>query len=89
MDGYIKIEDAAIAFSFHSPYRYEDCLNALTSSIADGTIELADVAPVVHSKWELTGENHTGPAKCKNCGFKTYDGGSYCLSCGAKMDKEA
>lgn len=50
MDGYIKIEDAAKAFSFHSPYRYEDCLNALTSSILDGTIEAADVAPVGHCK---------------------------------------
>lgn len=48
MSEYIKIEDAAKAFSIHTPYCYEDCLNDLTISMLDGTIEAADVAPVVH-----------------------------------------
>ena len=48
MGKYISVEDAATAFALHSPYPYEDCLRDLTDSISDGTIELADVAPVVH-----------------------------------------
>lgn len=69
MGGYIKIEDAANAFSIHTPYCYEDCLNDLISSILDGTIESADVAPVVRGRWIV---KRTGYAKsvavCSACG---------------------
>ena len=49
----------------------------------------ADVAPVVHAKWDANG-------RCTNCGghapfysmASTYHESPYCFECGAKMDKE-
>ena len=49
----------------------------------------ADVAPVVHAKWDANG-------RCTNCGghapfycmTSTYHKTPYCFECGAKMDKE-
>lgn len=87
MGGYIKIEDAAMAFSIHSPYRYEDCLNDLISSIADGAIELADVAPVVHRRWEEIRDPY-GKLEgwlCE-CGREVMIKDDFCPKCGAKMD---
>lgn len=49
----------------------------------------ADVAPVVHGKWMITGR--TGRAMCSNCGNKYrehYSDYFYCPLCGAKMDLE-
>ena len=86
MDSYIKIEDAAKAFSFYSPYRYETCLNDLISSIADGTIELADVVPVMHARWLF--DAAWGESKCTHCGWYTsnVEDYKYCPNCGAKME---
>ena len=50
---------------------------------------VADVAPVVHAKWDANG-------RCTNCGghapfysmASTYHESPYCFECGAKMDKE-
>ena len=52
-------------------------------------IQAADVAPVVHAKWDANG-------RCTNCGghapfysmASTYHESPYCFECGAKMDKE-
>ena len=49
----------------------------------------ADVAPVVHAKWDANG-------RCTNCGghapfysmASTYHESPYCFECGAKMDGE-
>ena len=49
----------------------------------------ADVAPVVHAKWDANG-------RCTNCGghapfysmASTYHESPYCFECGARMDKE-
>lgn len=52
-------------------------------------LEAADVAPVVHGKWMITGR--TGRAMCSNCGNKYrehYSDYFYCPLCGAKMDLE-
>ena len=51
--------------------------------------EKADVAEVVHAKWDDNG-------RCTNCGghapyysmASTYYASPYCFECGAKMDKE-
>lgn len=89
MGDYIKIEDAAIAFSVRSPYCYEDCLNDLIGSIADGTITLEDVAPVVHARWDDSLDGIT--PFCTACGCThrcLIRKPLYCPNCGAKMDKE-
>ena len=52
-------------------------------------IPAADVAEVVHAKWDDNG-------RCTNCGghapyycmASTYYASPYCFECGAKMDKE-
>ena len=54
-----------------------------------GTLSAADVAPVVHAKWDANG-------RCTNCGghapfysmASTYHESPYCFECGAIMDKE-
>ena len=50
----------------------------------------ADVAPVVHGKWEIIHiKNHWDKARCSACKriFASYEWGSnYCPVCGAKMD---
>ena len=55
-------------------------------------VPAADVAPVVHAKWDANG-------RCTNCGghapfynfysmASTYYETPYCFECGARMDKE-
>lgn len=98
MDGYIKIEDAAKAFSVHTPYCYEDCLNDLTSSILDGTIEAADVAPVVHvtpmikcrperyEKYEVHGTSESGETLyLKRIFVDEKNRVMYCQACGKRL----
>lgn len=50
----------------------------------------ADVAPVVHGKWEVIHvKNHWDKARCSACKrvFESYEWGSnYCPVCGAKID---
>lgn len=49
----------------------------------------ADVAPVVHGRWEAFGGRYYSRKKCSRCGWdgqewvKFY---KYCPNCGAKMD---
>lgn len=53
-------------------------------------IPAADVAPVVHGKWEVIYvKNRWDKARCSACKrvFESYEWGSnYCPVCGAKMD---
>lgn len=71
----------------------ENGLTALEDIISD--IPAADVAPVVHGKWEFEPEtiNTYSVLKCSKCGWWTLDlsvDGSYhhCPHCGAKLDLE-
>ena len=54
-------------------------------------IPTADVAPVIHGKWEVIHiKNHWDKAWCSACKrvFESYEWGSnYCPGCGAKMDR--
>lgn len=57
----------------------------------------ADVAPVVHARWEPCFDENCrcrwGFGKCSNCGQEYYahaiDHYKYCPICGAKMDGDA
>ena len=58
-------------------------------------VQTADVAPVVHGKWELCFEDWRKEIegdKCSICGFEHYGtcirSYNYCPNCGAKMDLE-
>lgn len=68
--------------------RYSGIADCIASEIA--TLPIADVAPVVHGKWEVIHvKNHWDKARCSACKrvFESYEWGSnYCPVCGAKMD---
>lgn len=51
-----------------------------------GSIPTADVAPVVHGRWELLSEHRSH--KCSVCGRRDWYATNYCPNCGAKMDLE-
>ena len=100
MDEYIKREAAIKSL-------LNDCLGQVNSSREDAAdcifwLDTADVAPVVHGRWESV-KNPQWPAyshdKCSLCGWWNtknalcYDGHkkpghalNYCPNCGAKMD---
>ena len=75
----------------------EEVLSAIKQAFGKGEgpslyikrIPAADVAPVVHAKWDANG-------RCTNCGghapfycmTSTYHESPYCFECGAKMDGE-
>lgn len=52
--------------------------------------QTADVAPVVHGKWEpiINAYRELEGWLCKRCGTETKQKSNYCPSCGAKMDLE-
>lgn len=71
----------------------ENGLTTLEDIISD--IPTADVAPVVHGKWEFEPEtiNTYSVLKCSKCGWWTLDlsvdgAYHYCPHCGAKVDLE-
>ena len=80
MTEYIERE-RAMQIAFTSPF----FSNALMEEIK--VIPAADVAPVIHSKWEICCDGYY--PYCLNC--KAEPPGremtKYCPSCGAKMDK--
>ena len=47
----------------------------------------ADVAPVIHAKWEHDNYGHIYCSYCKADSLTTHKS-LYCPACGAKMDKE-
>lgn len=52
-------------------------------------IPAADVAPVVHGRWEYAPSNGVYDARCSNCGYCPgimFWNSPYCPNCGAKMD---
>lgn len=87
------------------PHAEKDEKISLFGAVADATmlvsdIPAADVAPVVHGKWKVTGTfevadyNYTVvEQRCSACGhcsirFKNKAESNYCPKCGAKMDEE-
>ena len=80
MTEYIERE-RAMQIAFTSPF----FSNALIEEIK--VIPAADVAPVIHSKWEICCDGYY--PYCLNC--KAEPPGremtKYCPNCGAKMDK--
>ena len=68
--------------------RHSGIADYIASEIA--TLPIADVAPVVHGKWEVIHvKNRWDKARCSACKrvFESYEWGSnYCPVCGAKMD---
>lgn len=71
---------------------YADAYNDLAEDCY--SIPAADVAPVVHARWEPCFDENCrcrwGFGKCSNCGQEYYahaiDHYKYCPICGAKMD---
>ena len=68
---------------------YADAYNDLAEDFY--RIPAADVAPVVHGRWDI----HIDPTtdmlaycKCSNCGHVAWDDSDYCPNCGARMDGE-
>jgi len=65
------------------PVAWDSAINALRNAPS------ADVAPVVHGQWKVSG----GLLECQNCGeiYSTLGGNegkawNYCPDCGARMD---
>lgn len=57
------------------------------NDVIDGA-PAADVAPVVHGRWDVVEGRRLDNAICSNCGrhFQAYyEGYSFCPNCGAKM----
>lgn len=69
---------------------YNSCRNDILRSIE--SLEPADVAPVVHSRWVLGGYDDMYYV-CERCGHKQSEyyakpTANFCPNCGAKMDGE-
>lgn len=60
-----------------------------TEDISISSIPAADVAPVIHARWENRPVNGVYDMICTNCGFCPgirFYSSEYCPNCGAKMD---
>ena len=98
--GYIDREEAMRAIDEYKGYFLDkESTNTLLTKIEAkciiSDVDDADVAPVVHGKWEYIPEsrNTYSHLRCTNCGWWTLDPSvdcdyHYCPRCGAKMDKE-
>lgn len=91
MDEYIKREQALKLLESAQAWNWS--MDTLYDEMKD--LPSADVAPVVHGKWEFEPEtiNTYSVLKCSKCGWWTLDlsvDGSYhhCPNCGAKLDLE-
>lgn len=91
MDEYIKREQALKLLESAQAWNWS--MDTLYDEMKD--LPSADVAPVVHGKWEFEPEtiNTYSVLKCSKCGWWTLDlsvDGSYhhCPNCGVKLDLE-
>lgn len=95
MDEYIKKQDAIDAITdLAGKASTRSAYEAVWKSVRVlKKIPAADVAPVVHGKWEVIHvKNHWDKARCSACKrvFESYEWGSnYCPVCGAKMGRGA
>lgn len=79
MAEYIEREAAIAAL----PVAWDSAVDALRYA------PTADVAPVVHGRWNVVEGRRLDNAICSNCGRRFqayYERYHYCPNCGAKMD---
>ena len=81
MQEWAEALDVAI-ISLEVDEEYDEVLKIL------GRKEPADVAPVIHARWEKDNTHSIHCWKCSNCSMHHRAMYDYCPSCGAKMDKE-
>ena len=99
MAEYIKKDDAIATCEWSDADVIEDCWPGCDFGFSPGdvkrkikTIPAADVAPVVHGRWEhgyYCYEPATQCSVCKVClakGHRAEKQFTYCPNCGAKMD---
>lgn len=101
MDEYITKEAAIEVFEWGEADVIEDYGDGCDFGFSRGIIKsainaipAADVAPVVHGRWEPCFDENCkcrwGFGKCSNCGQEYYAHAinyyKYCTNCGAKMD---
>lgn len=94
----VSLHDIYRVISGHSYYHGDSILAALSCIVEEkevNPIRPADVAPVVHGKWEYIPQtlNTLSQLKCPFCGWWSLDpsiDGAYncCPNCGAKMDEK-
>lgn len=85
---YLSLGDAALAFSISTPYSFKECYESLLYSINNGYVKPADVRVDIPDKWtpiinihgDIDGWFH------RLCGFHTKEPGTFCPTCGAKME---
>lgn len=80
---------AAAAAGPGEVYKRQELCKAV-ASVFDSA-PAADVAPVVHGRWEEPDNFDLGFWQCSNCGFLSEAAAAnrlyrYCCNCGAKMD---
>lgn len=94
----VSLHDIYRVISGHSYYHGDSILAALSCIVEEkevNPIRPADVAPVVHGKWEYIPQtlNTLSQLKCPFCGWWSLDPSidgayNYCPNCGAKMDEK-
>ena len=76
----------AIAADYDNVHEFQKLYDAVEATQA------ADVAPVVHARWEAHEFGPIDAYKCSNCGLITINRNipllRYCVQCGARMDGE-
>lgn len=80
MAEYIDREKAKSLLHIEYAYAAEQLLDEIPA---------ADVAPVVHGRWNVIEGRRLDNAICSNCGRRFqayYEAYSFCPNCGAKMD---
>lgn len=91
---YIEREAALTALSMSvANAEYDECEEETVKKCMGvlHKVPAADVAPVVHSSWEITDVDHGHGHKCYHCpecgeDEWRYDEPKYCPNCGAKMN---
>ena len=94
-----EIDQRSSDIAFTSPYQYEIDTVLIGIECARSSVEYApaaDVAPVVHGRWEekdnvsfdcIMMENiHWSTYICSECNGEAMCDYAYCPNCGAKMD---
>ncbi len=96
MAEYIDREVAIAAVKLIIGDQDHECKAMMDFYCALRNIPAADVAPVVHGKWESCFEDWRKQIegdKCSACGYEHYGTNirhyHYCPNCGAKMDGDA
>ena len=93
MARYIDADIAMAYFDRFEKYNGECYFDSVSEAVTEfeeiiDDVPTADVAPVVHSKWEICCDGYY--PYCKNCRNEPQGRvmTKYCPNCGAKMDEE-